>query len=272
MTRSEVSRINGAKSRGPLTPEGKARSARNSYKHGITAQSFLLPLEDPAAFEELHAAYLEEFAPQSVAEQDCVEEMVSAVYRQRRLWALDTAAMINYMDMMAPDVARKYKSIPPPNRIALAFDARAAAKVAPDLYLRYDAHLSRAYDRALKRLENIRKLRAANSISGPASSPGPIPVPMQKPDPTPPESPASNEPEHDQKPQVASATDTTPTPTATSQPPNAPSSSATPSSKTLNAQRATLKVSTDQTNPTGPVPSHSVFTNNAQSTINIQRL
>jgi hypothetical protein len=146
MTRSEAARLNGSKSRGPVTEAGKARSARNAMKHGLTAKSFLLPLEDPSAFEELHAAYLEEFSPQSIAEQDCVEEMVAAVYRQRRLWALDTASLINRMDMMAIDVDLKYKSIPPANRIALAFDSRAAAKCAPDLYLRYDAHLSRAYD------------------------------------------------------------------------------------------------------------------------------
>jgi hypothetical protein len=176
-------------------------------KHGLTAKSFLLPLEDPSALEELHAAYLEEFAPQSVAEQDCVEEMVAAVYRQRRLWAMETASLTNYMDMMAPDVARKYKSIPPANRIALAFDSRAAAKCAPDLYLRYDAHLSRAFDRALKRLENIRKLRASDSIS---PSSGPIPAPNPYSDPKPPE---PNEPNpQDQEPRVASSATPPPLP------------------------------------------------------------
>jgi hypothetical protein len=197
-------------------------------KHGLTAKSFLLPLEDPSALEELHAAYLEEFAPQSVAEQDCVEEMVAAVYRQRRLWALETASLTNYMDMMAFDVARKYKSIPPANRIALAFDSRAAAKCAPDLYLRYDAHLSRAFDRALKRLENIRKLRASDSIS---PSSGPIPAPNPYSDPKPPE---PNEPKQDQEPRVASstATATAAAAAAASPAPNAHSCSTPPSSTT----------------------------------------
>jgi hypothetical protein len=227
MTRSEASRINGAKSHGPVTPAGKARSATNSRKHGLTAKFFLLPLEDPSAFEELHAAYLEEFAPQSVAEQDCVEEMVAAVYRQRRLWALEAASITNHMDVMASEVDEKYESIPHVNRIALAFDYRAAAKLTPELYMRYDAHFSRAFDRALKRLENIRKLRAANSASAnapTANSTGPIPIPM-------PNQPAvPNEPKQGQQPQVASGNEATA---------GQPTLISTPSSTTLNAQHTT---------------------------------
>ncbi len=40
--RAAASRRNGAKSRGPKTAGGKARSARNALKHGLCARSFAL--------------------------------------------------------------------------------------------------------------------------------------------------------------------------------------------------------------------------------------
>jgi hypothetical protein len=62
--RAEASRRNGAKSRGPKTAEGKARSAQNALKHGMRARKYLLlPEEDADEFAALEAAMIEELAP-----------------------------------------------------------------------------------------------------------------------------------------------------------------------------------------------------------------
>ena len=45
--RSRINRQNAQKSTGPTTPEGKDRSRRNSLKHGLRAEAFTLPHEDP---------------------------------------------------------------------------------------------------------------------------------------------------------------------------------------------------------------------------------
>jgi hypothetical protein len=59
--RAEASRRNGARSRGPRTPEGKARSSQNALKHGIRAQKFLvLPDEDAAESRRSRRRLVEE--------------------------------------------------------------------------------------------------------------------------------------------------------------------------------------------------------------------
>ena len=66
---SEASRQNGARSQGPATPEGKARSALNGTRHGLRGSTFtLLPGEDPAAWAALLAGYLARFRPADAAE------------------------------------------------------------------------------------------------------------------------------------------------------------------------------------------------------------
>ena len=50
LSKSESARINGAKSRGPKTEAGRQRSSQNALKHGLTAETLVLPTEDPAEF------------------------------------------------------------------------------------------------------------------------------------------------------------------------------------------------------------------------------
>jgi hypothetical protein len=83
--RAEASRKNGAKSRGPKTAEGKARSARNALRHGLRAERFLvLADEDAAAFEALQAALLAELAPDGAVQTVLAQRVVSAAWRLAR--------------------------------------------------------------------------------------------------------------------------------------------------------------------------------------------
>jgi hypothetical protein len=62
--RARASRINGAKSRGPRTAAGKARSSRNALKHGLCTHKILMfPKKDPWEFDALETALRAELAP-----------------------------------------------------------------------------------------------------------------------------------------------------------------------------------------------------------------
>ena len=49
--KSQTARANGAQSRGPVTPQGRAASSRNSLRHGFTAASMVLPTESRQDFQ-----------------------------------------------------------------------------------------------------------------------------------------------------------------------------------------------------------------------------
>jgi hypothetical protein len=83
--RAEASRRKGAKSRGPRTSEGKARSAKNALKHGLRAQKHVvLPAEGAAAFAAHEAALMEELAPEGALQTVLAKRIVAATWRLER--------------------------------------------------------------------------------------------------------------------------------------------------------------------------------------------
>ena len=59
-----ANRANAAKSMGPRTPEGKARSRANAVKHGLTGAGIALPTEDAAEVERRFSAMERELKPE----------------------------------------------------------------------------------------------------------------------------------------------------------------------------------------------------------------
>jgi hypothetical protein len=83
--RPEASRTNGAKSQGPKTAEGRARSAQNALKHGLRAQKHMvLPGESAAEFAALEAALMEELAPAGALQTVLARRIVAAAWRLER--------------------------------------------------------------------------------------------------------------------------------------------------------------------------------------------
>jgi len=83
--RAAASRANGARSQGPKTPEGKARSAQNALKHGLRAQKhMLLPGESAAEYQRLEAALMEELAPEGALQAVLARRVVAAAWRLER--------------------------------------------------------------------------------------------------------------------------------------------------------------------------------------------
>ncbi len=93
-TRAEAARLNGAKGRGPKTPAGKACSARNALKHGLTAQAFaLLPGEDPQAYQGLLDGLARRYRPADELAAHLVQRLASVMWRQQRADRLEAEVL-----------------------------------------------------------------------------------------------------------------------------------------------------------------------------------
>jgi len=89
--RIRASRVNGARSRGPRTPEGKARSSQNALRHGLLSKCVVLESESAQGFQSILSQHALRLAPADDVEQGYVDEMAAASWRLRRAWAIETA-------------------------------------------------------------------------------------------------------------------------------------------------------------------------------------
>lgn len=143
-----ASRRNGARSRGPCTAEGKARSSLNATRHGLNAKVVVLSNEDSEAWEQLLASCLEQWQPASPAELTLVHDIAGARWRLHRLLAMEAATLDHEMDVQRSAVDARYKRIDEPTRCALAFNALTDAGRCLINYGRNESRLRRIIDRA----------------------------------------------------------------------------------------------------------------------------
>ena len=158
----ESARANGARSRGPVSPEGRARSSKNAIKHGLSSSAIVLSNESESEFEELLESYRVQFNPQSEIEASLVEQLVAARWRMERIWTIETALLDLEMVEQEDAVDQKYETIDEVARTALAFRALCDNSRALDLLSRYESRFRRAGERILDSLLRLRDQKLEN--------------------------------------------------------------------------------------------------------------
>lgn len=152
MSKSEASRINGAKSKGPVTEAGRQKSCLNGLKHGLCSTSALLSNESEDLFNAHREGYLAEFAPVGTVQLDLVDQIVAASWRLRRSLAMEAAAYEHEMDRRAPECqdltedARLFTAIQ-----SLTDNSRFSAH-----WSRYESRVHRIYHRAIHTLQALK--------------------------------------------------------------------------------------------------------------------
>ncbi|MBV6433966.1 MAG: hypothetical protein IANPNBLG_04200 [Bryobacteraceae bacterium] len=138
---SDAARVNGAKSHGPITPEGKARSSQNGRIHGFAASRIIFHTpEEHADYNSLIENYAANLKPKGPIELDTFHQLIHAAWRLRNLAIADA------------HLYEKAGGDP-----LLSEDPEIAKRAA--LLHRYRTAAERAYTRALNQLKSLQNNR-----------------------------------------------------------------------------------------------------------------
>jgi hypothetical protein len=179
--KSEAARANGAKSKGPATPEGRARSSQNALSHGLAAATIVLGGENEAEFEDLRASYIRRYQPSDRPELELVETMAAARWRLRRLYKIETQLLDNELYDQQKEIQQEFGNIDLQFSLAWVFKGMANTQKAPGLLIRYEGQLTRSFECARKELEIIQKNRPPESSAELPKEPNPVPEEMEAP-------------------------------------------------------------------------------------------
>src|ERR1700678_27132 len=146
--RIESSRANGAKSRGPITPEGKLRSSRNATTHGLLADCVVLNAEDKEGFDDIVQTHRDRFQPADGVEDCIVEEMCISRWRLYRAWVMETRTLEDQIATEKGDITTAFNKV--------------AASPGAALLHRYQSRLQLMYQRSIRTLIMLRSIERPN--------------------------------------------------------------------------------------------------------------
>jgi len=179
--KSATARANGAKSRGPKSPETREKSSRNSLTHGFTARhTIVLECENNDEFLAMVADYVADYQPGSPVEENLVNEMAAARWRTMRLRMIEVAMLDSEINRPHPPNDPRPQPTDPGHQIAAAFRRLVDDSGALQFVSRYESRLHRIHERShrtLCELQQLRKQQAAEPVSPPPVQPEPQPEP-----------------------------------------------------------------------------------------------
>ncbi len=157
--RAEASRSNGARSRGPLSVEGRARSAQNALKHGLRASRVrLLGNEDEAEFLALTAALRAELAPAGPLQEHLAGQIAAAIWRARRSDRIEAELFDYYLEQ-----GRRGSDSAPDFGLLVIRDRNGARAL--DTVLRYRGSVQAELFRALAALKALQAEATAPAVA-----------------------------------------------------------------------------------------------------------
>lgn len=161
----EAARINGAKSRGPVSPMGKSICALNALRHGLTTRSLTLANEDRDAFRAVLEDYMNEYQPQGPTETNLVEDLAIARWQQYRGAITEVAVYNCEMSLNNKRITETFECFEESLRTADAIETSLARSSTLPHLLRCQIRANRDFHRALNALLALRKRPSKRSAN-----------------------------------------------------------------------------------------------------------
>jgi hypothetical protein len=89
----EANRRNALRSTGPQTDEGKQRASQNAVRHGLTAETVIVPLEDADDYQAFEQAVTADYDAETAVERELVLRLASLLWRLRRATSIETGLL-----------------------------------------------------------------------------------------------------------------------------------------------------------------------------------
>lgn len=171
--RIDASRANGALSRGPVTPEGKARSSRNGLKHGLAA-SIVLRNESQGQIEALVERLDAFYQPTHPVDEMLIHQLAAAAWRSNRIVNMENALIDHEMDLQATALDKDFPNLDHATRQVLAFRELSKTTTLSNLD-RYEARHNRTVQRVKDLLDLSLPPRKSEPRFHPETAPEALP-------------------------------------------------------------------------------------------------
>jgi hypothetical protein len=146
------------KSTGPRTPEGKAVSAMNAMRHGLTGRVVVLPSEDMNVYRAFCKELMEELAPESPLERQYAQTFCDTQWRLNRARSYEDSMLalghFEHADSLGVQDPQTLAAL----TAAKVFRDNSKAFVNLSLY---EQRLARQQKEALRQLEELQTKRRA---------------------------------------------------------------------------------------------------------------
>ena len=161
--RKAAARANGAKSRGPITSAGKAKSSRNSLTHGMTMKAILLSTENKEAAAATLAEFVQEYKPAGPVEFQLVELLALYQWQTFRLLAIEQGYFQNSIARAAEKLGETFAAADERSRAAESFRGMVTDDDSFRLLLRYSGEIRRTFAAKRRELEILQNRRAKSA-------------------------------------------------------------------------------------------------------------